>query len=77
MNAAKRRGIFERLRIDSELVLSETNQIPAAFEQIETIFQLANRVFANRLQPALQVLGTHGVVKLFELNDDIADFVDH
>ena len=60
----KHRRQIERLRVDGESLVAQANDVAAVFVQILAIFQLTSRIFANRLQPALQIFDANGIIQV-------------
>ena len=58
-------------------MLAEPDDVLAVDEQFLAVLELADGVFADRLQPALDVVDLDRVAQLAELLDDVADLLDH
>ncbi len=65
----------ERLRVDRDAVLAELDGV--AVEEVEPVAQRPPGLGAGRRDPALDLLGAHGVVEAAQLGDDLAEPFDH
>ena len=74
---AEDRGQVERLGVDGEAMLAQANDHFAFDEQLLPVLELADGVFADGFQAALDVIGLDRVAQFLELGDQAADLFDH
>ena len=71
------RGQIQRLCVYRKFVFAKLNDVLAIDIQFFFVAQLANGIFANRLQAALNIVDFDRFIQLRQLFDDVADLVDH